>query len=228
MKLNLTDNFIISKKDLKEKNPKMDVTIHLKYLSIKKIIKYKPKKRRLKIRLELKKQYEFLKSKLPKVKIKRLGTKSKPRGMTLSIRYKELIKLKELDCIFYLSISNIDGYKKKEFKQIKSFFSVKVRIVIQVENQKKGWQKYEDRIVIIQAKSFKKAEKRVVKELKKTETPYLNPFGCLVKWKFEKVLNCYETFIEDKKEFDFKYGTEVFSEIKRRKIKKSKSWKKQW
>jgi hypothetical protein len=226
MKLNITDNFIISNRDLKDKNPKMDVAIHLKYPSIKNLVNYTPKKRKKKVKLELKKQYLFLKNKLPKVK--RLGSKKKPRGITLSIRYKELIKVKKIDCISLILISNINGYKKKKTKEIKSFFTVNVRINIQVENQKKGWQEYENRLVIIKAKSFKKAEEKVVKELKKAETPYLNPFGYLVKWKFEKVLDCYETFIEDKNEFDFKYGTEVFSQIKRRKIKKSKIWKKQW
>ena len=228
MKLNITDNFIISKKDLKIKNPKMDVTIRLKYPRIESIIKYQPKKRKQKIELELKKQYDFLKAKLPKGKTKRLGAKNKPSGIKLSLKYKDLVKLKKLNCISFVSVSNIDGFQKKEATLVKPFFSVKVRIIIQIENQKKGWQEYEDRIVIIQAKSLKKAEKKVLKKLKKEEITYLNPFGYLVKWKVEKVLDCYHSFIEDKSEFDFKGGTEVFSRIKRRKFKKSKGWKKQW
>lgn len=228
MKLNITNDFIISKKDLKSKNPKIKASIHLKYPSIETVIKYKPKKRRQKIDSELKKRYNRLKNKLPNIKIKRLGLKNKPSGMTLSLKYKDLVKLKKLSCISFISILNVDGFQKKEVDKRKSFFSVKVRIAIQIENQKKGRQKYENRVVIVKAESFEKAEKQVLKGLKKIEEPYLNSYGCLVKWKVEKVLACYHTFIEDKKEFDFEYGTEIFSQIKGRQLKKSNRWKKQW
>lgn len=227
MKLHITQHFKISKRDLVAKNPKIKVRLYLKYPALKGLLKFKPKERRRRIKLELQARYQLLKASLPKTKFERIGSKKSPAGMVLSLKYKDLLEISKLECLSSISIVKIKGSKKKTSKICAQFFSVKVRIAIQVEGVKKGDQSYEDRIIIVKATSFENAEKKILEDLKQDE-PYLNPYGALVRWKFEKVLDSYETYIEDKREFDLEHGVEVFSEIKKRKLKSKYVWEKQW
>lgn len=227
MKLHLTDNFEISTGDLETLNPLIKVDIYLQYPEIKDLIKSSPKERRKAIGLELQNSYQQLKEMLPELKLKRIGDKNRPSGMTTVLNYQELLEVAKLESISAISIINIKGYEEKKNKPKKEYFSVKVRIAIQIEGKKKGSQDYENRIVIVKAKSFEKAVKKVIKGLEKEE-PYLNPYGHLVKWKFEKILDCYKTCIEDKSEFDLKYGVEIFSQIKKRKLTKELVFEEQW
>jgi hypothetical protein len=227
MKLRITQNFKISKRDLVTKNPKIKVRIHLKYPALEGLLQFKPKERRRRIKLELQEKYQLLKTSLPKTKFERIGLKKRPSGMVLSLKYKELLKVSKLAYLSNISIVNVKGSKKKKSKLCAQFFSVKVRIAIQIEGVRKGDQEYADRIITVKATSFENAEKKVVKELKEDE-PYLNPYGVLVRWKFEKVLDSYETYIDDKDEFDLEHGVEVFSEFNRRKLKPKHVWERQW
>ena len=104
--------------------------------------------------------------------------------------------------------------KKTNFKEKKRFISVKARVAIQVEGVKKGKQKYENRILIIKAKSFKSAKKKLRREFKKYQKSYLNPAGKLVRWKLEKFIDFFETDVYESSDFNNKSGNEIFSVLK--------------
>lgn len=54
----------------------------------------------------------------------------------------------------------------------------------------------------MKAENLNKAEKKLRKEVKTREEPYLNAQGQLVRWKFESIEERYHTFIESKNDFD--------------------------
>ena len=214
-------------KKIKKENPKLIIRVHLKYTHYTEVVKYAPKKRMQLIESKRNKMYNELCKKLDAVG-KPLDGNSPRRGLTYEISFSELDKLNlsRNDTVSYCSIQEIEGKKVK--KPNRSFISVKVRIGIRVEGFNKGRQSYEDRIVLVKAKSTKDAKLKVKKGVKKESVPYLNSNGRLVNWKFEKILDAYETGIVSLKEYNEKYGVEVFSRIRHRKITPLTIMKKQW
>jgi hypothetical protein len=117
----------------------------------------------------------------------------------------------------------IEGFRRKKLKSPKRrWYAVRARFAIQVERQTKGRQSYEDRIVLVRAKSFKHAMKRFRKSVK-TENysaPYLNSRGRMVRWHLERIIYVYETDLKHVSSDD----TEVYSHIKTRKMKPKYEW----
>ena len=220
-------DFKISLRDLERENPKMIIHIHLKYPDHKDLVEYAPKERLKRIHSTLRQDFKKLKKSFSG-KIKRIGKKDHPIGLTLKTTYRSLKETKSSHHINYISIDQIEGYKRKKVKVQKSFFCVKTRILIQVEGLQKGKQSYEDRFLLVKAKSFEEAEKKAIKELKAYAQPYLNPVGRLVRWKFKEVMDIYDTGILDKDLFRKEATQEVFSSIKSKKMKPAHIWQKQW
>jgi hypothetical protein len=118
-----------------------------------------------------------------------------------------------------IHIVNIEGLKMLKEKPKLTWFSVRASVAIQVEDQTKGLQEIEDRIVLLQAYSFDNAIKRLESEWKTYAEPYLNSDGELVRWQLEEIVDVFELIDE----IDPK-GTEVWSSLKRRRMKKSYEW----
>jgi hypothetical protein len=95
-------------------------------------------------------------------------------------------------------------------------------VQIQIEGQTTGMQLYEERFVLTKADTCTHAEKKVVKEMKDYETPYLNSSGEIVRWKLESIEDIYEVDLDRKN--DFTESVEVFSKFKRRKFDKKNIW----
>ena len=121
----------------------------------------------------------------------------------------------------YLFVNRIAGLRRhrKRAKPM-SFFSVRARVAIQVEGQTSGMQDVEDRIVIVKAKSFEDAEKRLKGEWERYARPYLNPEGEMVRWQLEEIVDVYDV-MEDT--IDPK-GTEVYSSFSARRMKPEYEW----
>lgn len=103
-----------------------------------------------------------------------------------------------------------------------SYFCFKVIFQVQVKGKKKGIQTIEDRFMLVKAANLEKAEAKIKKEFKDYEKPYLNPYGELVRWKFESIEESFQTFIVDKN--DFNKPVEVFSKLRTRRLKKENIW----
>ena len=120
-----------------------------------------------------------------------------------------------------MNILRIEGKRRK--RQIRSeptWFAVKARFAIQDEDLTQGMQDYEDRILLVQARSFQDAERRAMREVCRYGMVLLTATGHFYRWTFEAILNIYETFID---EID-PNGMEVCSEMKKRRIKPEYEW----
>jgi hypothetical protein len=122
------------------------------------------------------------------------------------------------------SIYRLDAFGLS-IAQLSSLGGLKIRLhprfAIQMEGQTTGLQDYEDRIVMVKARSSEDAENKLQPEFKQYGTPYLNPHGFMARWAFERVLDVYEIWDE---EIDPR-GVEVFSVLAQRRMKPEHAWK---
>ena len=168
----------------------------------------------------LRQRFQVLKKKIIAKDLELIGKKKSPRGVKIQLSFNELKKIEKLKIINSIHVTDIKGIEKKNniFENKKRFISAKARVAIQIEGIKKGKQGYENRILIVKAKSFKSAEKKLRREFKEYQKPYLNSGGRLVRWKLEKFIDFFETDICKSDSFNSKSGNEIFSVLKERKL----------
>lgn len=149
-----------------------------------------------------------------------IGTKAKPRGIRIETTKQTLKSISKLPFIGW-SFTDRDKNKKSKLKE-DSYFCFRALFQVQIEGRKTGIQTLEERHILIRADSESKAEIKVRKEFKDYEKPYLNPYGQLVRWKFESFLGSYQTFTLTEDRFDD--PVEVFSTFRGRRLKKESFW----
>jgi hypothetical protein len=182
-----------------------------------------PKDRVTYIRIKFQKDYRLITTKLAGHDFELIGTKKKPRGVKLKNDdpiIGSILKLKFIDKS--LSTGLVTKDKKTKTVLDEPYFCFKTIFQIQIEGKTKGLQTYEERFILTKADNWDKAEKKILKEVKAYEEPYLNSDGQMVRWKFESIEESYHTFIETKDDFDS--PVEVFSKLKTRKLKKDNIW----
>lgn len=81
-------------------------------------------------------------------------------------------------------------------------------------------QTYEERIVLVMARSFAEAERKVMREFRQYEAPSLNTSGYFYRSVFEAILDTYDVGDDAINP----NGTEVFSELKHRRMKPGYEW----
>jgi hypothetical protein len=203
------------------KNKRIKLIIQITQPGLNKIINLTPKER-----LEYQKERvsKFANKLANKLNIEVSITKARkleiPRIICV-IDSKILLKLKTLKEIDFITIELIESLEKIKLVQKKTlnWFAVNARFAIQIENQTKGYQSYEDRIILVKAYNCEDAAKRLQKEIKESSAPYLNMYYELVRWKFEKILRIYELIDEINEK-----GCEVYSTISNRKLKLEHQW----
>jgi Domain of unknown function (DUF4288) len=131
-----------------------------------------------------------------------------------------LAKDKEIDTITLL---RVPGHRKRRVATPRtlSWYAVRALVAIEVEEQKKGLQTTEDRILLVKAYSESDALRRLRDEWTRYESPSLNGDGYLFRWKMQKIIDIYQLF-DDR--IDPK-GTEVYSKLGSRKMKPKYRWK---
>lgn len=121
----------------------------------------------------------------------------------------------------YVKVLKIKGMsRKRETRRTPRWFAVKARFAVQIEGQTKGMQTYEERIILIWARSFAEAERKAMREFRQYETSYLTTSGHFCCWALETVLDTYDVG-DDAIDPN---GTEVFSELKQRRMKPDYEW----
>jgi hypothetical protein len=200
---------------------KIKLHVNLRHINEKSLFRFKPIRRIEK----MKRHYELLLSRVKKQwsdgPIDIAYTRRQPRGFSASVEARRVSRLLQMPEISSIWLDEIPGRKRASAKPEERWFSVKARFAIQVEGQRTGMQSYEDRIVMVKAISFQDAENKLQPEFKQYGTPYLNPHGCMARWKFERVLDVYE--VGDEK-ID-PQGVEVFSVLAQRRMKPKYAWK---
>ena len=225
-------DFKINKPNFKTENPLILVRVLFKYPDYEPFIKLKPKKRIKAIakvqRQKIKKFKAFLSIILPEQMFKIKGTKKRPYAVDLWLTFDNMKKVAEFDEFEYYDVLLLKGVPMKKKNSIKQFYSVLVRNIILEEGIRKGKQGYEDVIFFVFARSFEAAIRKARKFYKEREIIYLSSSGRLVNWKFEKVLDCYQTGFKKFDRINQKDGDEIFSRLKDRTLKTKQVWKKQW
>lgn len=174
--------------------------------------------RRLKEHLET--ALERVRSRWPGGPI-RLGNATLPWSFDSVVPARELpriLRFRELRSVF---VRKVQGLRKRPERKPLEWYAVRARIVIQIEDWEKGMETVEDRIVLVQARSFEDAERRLEPEWKQYAEPYLNPNGEMVRWQFEEVVDVYAI---GSLELDPK-GTEVYSSFRNRRVRPGMAWR---
>ncbi|MDO1451917.1 DUF4288 domain-containing protein [Rhodocytophaga aerolata] len=202
------------------------VRIHLAYPDYKTFLAYPPAARRREIARTFREAFSALKLLLKGIPFERIGSSVRPRGVKVELPLHRVGELIREDFIGHISIEAIDGLEKKAAREPEgSFWSIKARFATQIEDQESGLQPYEDRILLIKAVDEQDAQKKLLKSFESYEEPYLNASGRLVRWKFEKFLDAYDTSVSSIEAFSSEQGVEVFSELANRKLKPEDVWK---
>ncbi len=90
------------------------------------------------------------------------------------------------------------------------WYSVRLLIRCTGKGQPKRVQVYEDRIVLVRAKSHDLAQKKARKAVGKSQVPYRNPFGNMVYWRVAKIYESVELFEEEFKDGQIRDGAQVY------------------
>jgi len=200
---------------------KVKLRAHIRYPKVSSIFPLPPDERKRKTDQSLREKFQSVKKRWPAKEFEIIGTKIRPSGIEGEVEAQaiaEILTVREFDHIW---IESVQGRKRSTVPDNTLYwFGVKAIFAIQVEGKKTGLQTYEERIVILKAKTFEDAERRVLKEFKAYGNPYLNGDGEMVRWQFEKIL---DTYAIQEEELDPK-GTEVFSVLKGRRMKPEYEW----
>jgi len=213
-------------KNLKLLGDSFSIIIHLVRPPFDDLLKKDPKQRRKIIHQRRRDIYKEFVNDLTLINFKRFGSHIQPAGVIMDCTYKQLLKLNKHKLISTIVIDKPEIRKIKNVDNVEHLFSVIARFSIQIENVLKGIQSYEDRTMLIKAKNWKDAEKKLRKGFKAYSKPYLNSTGELVRWQFEEFIDSYETdyeSIENMAEHE-DIGIEVYSVMKDRRIKEDSAW----
>jgi hypothetical protein len=201
-----------------------NVTIHLKYISLHKVENLTPGDRMQAINKHFKQCFsKLLAAGLYEV-YEIIGTRSRPRGVNATLSVAEVKKIAKQNFVDSIFINSLQGGKKQSKVESLKYFCIKMIMAIQVESAKKGLQSYEERYVLIKAKTADDAYRKVESQAKEYQTPYLNSNGQMVRWILESLEDCYETDIQNSGELDQGKGIEVYSILKKRKLTKERYW----
>ena len=202
------------------------IRIHLKYPNYKDLLNLKPNERIKVIRQRKRNNYKEFISTLDKHDFSRIGSRIDPFGLEINCTKTEILKFNKDKRIENISILVSEDEADFDIESIELYYAVVTRFAIQIENRTKGLQDYEDRILMIKAKTGEEAEKKLKKGFKSYEKPYFNPLGELVRWKFEEFIDNYETSYDSLEDMltDDKEGIEIFSRLKSRRLNKDRAW----
>jgi len=195
------------------------MTIYFKYPPIGPLKKMSPKERLDVLDNKFQKYLEKIKTILGQQKFDVIGTKRKPRGIKIETDKQTLAMILKLPFI-EKSFASATNYRQKK-KEPDLFFCVRVIVQVQIEGVKNGLQTIDEQFLLVKAGNQGKAEAKVKKNLS-SDQPYLNPYGQLVRWKLDSIIDVYTPFMDDKDNFE--EPVEVFSKLRTRKLRKENIW----
>lgn len=209
---------------ISDKERVAEASIYLIYPDLATLKDLLPTERKKRIDLELSERFRELTHRISEKEYSLLGTKKRPRGIKTTLTLDALKDISTFDCIWHIFINKISSAKKKRVRASKSFYCIKMTVAIEIEGLEKGMQTFEERFVIVKAKSQDDAYLKMEKQKKSYGKPYLNSDCRQVRWRVESFDDCYETGVIKLSEFNNPEGVEVFSKLKSRKLTPERIW----
>jgi Domain of unknown function (DUF4288) len=179
-----------------------------------------PLARRAAIRRARAKQYRVVRAWWPNADYEPIGAVRAPMGIRGVLPARLVPRLSSLP-VGDVWIDAIEGRTRRQRPVAVRLFAVQARFAIQIESQVRGIQDYEDRIVVVSARTEDEAVRKLRRPFAAYGRPYLNPGGFMVRWVFERILGVYATYVT---EVD-PTGTEVFSQIRCRRMRSEHVWR---
>ncbi|GAB3839033.1 DUF4288 domain-containing protein [Hymenobacter jeollabukensis] len=221
------DEWGLGAADLSRLHNVATVQIGLTYPDYRALVQYKPRERLKRIDAHYRHDYQRLLALLSAGEMEMTGTQRRPTGVRVQLPLQQLPALLQHEFIGSIMVSKIEGMAP-QLKAVEesrpSFWCIEARFAVQIEDETKGLQLYEDRMLIITADSEAEAKKKLAADFEAYAKPYLNSAGRLVRWQFEAFLDTYRVDIESVNEFAGASGVEVFSKLKRRRIRPDREW----
>lgn len=212
-------------KKLPAEKQTVSVRIRFKYIDEKKVANLRPEERVVAIDKYFQDSYaKLLKAKLL-LSHKVTGRKRRPREVDAVLLYDHLERLARFRFVESVSVNAGKVRKAAATETGDRFFCIRMTVVIEIEEAKVGsMQLYDDRFMLIKAKSIDAAYAKMERQKKEYVKPYLNPEGHFVRWRIESLDDCFVTDITDSADLDSSEGVEVFSVLKKRKLTKERYW----
>jgi hypothetical protein len=210
--------------DLQSLSQLASVRVHLAYPGYQAVIQLAPRERLRQIDAQYRQAYQRLVALLPGTSFIRLGSRNRPTGLAASLPLAQLSLLVQQPFVSEVTIETIEGLTCQERAPEPSFWCIQARFAIQIENETKGMQKYEDRLLVIRALTEEEAKQKLLPSFEAYAEPYLNSAGLLVRWQFEDFTDSYCLDIQTVDTFLSEQGVEVFSTLNNRRLRAGMEW----
>lgn len=200
------------------------VRIQLVYPGYQSFIHLTPRERVRQIATYYRQAYHDLVALLPVATFTRIGPRNRPTGLTVRLQLSQLPLLLQQTFVGAVTIEAVEGLPFKEAVQEPGFWCIQARFAIQIENETKGMQTYEDRLLVIKALTEAEAKQKLLPSFEAYAEPYLNGAGLLVRWQFEAFTDSYCLDVQSADAFLSEQGVEVFSTLYKRRLRPEMEW----
>ncbi len=194
------------------------VSVQLRGRSVSEVANLRPRQRTVAIEASLQRQLARLRRAFPELKFVSRGG----RSWTVDVASRAnqitaLARRKEVTAVWLKAIS---GRRARKLRPSRVWFCVWAIVAVQIEGRRTGTATAEDRLVLVKARNTSDAERRVRRKTKGEARPYLNSDGELVRWVLVSVKDVFELFDE----VIDPDGTEVYSKLRRMRMRPEFSW----
>lgn len=148
-----------------------------------------------------------------------IGPEQNPIGLRCKISFTKIQSLKRHKAIGPggIIIHKLEGARRVRKKPVYSYYCMKVTAVQEIDHHEdETEQVVEERFVLIRAKSFEDAYKRMKKHEKTSCEPYMNSSFEIVRWKIIDYEDCFLTDIHSFNDLSDSNGKVVYSLLERK------------
>ena len=193
---------------------------YVRHVNEQALFRYSPKERKARMHKWYQTIVEKTANAWPTRQFTILRSGSRPYGFAATLAAADVSKLLRLTGLKDIWIESIQGRKPRKIRNAPRWYTVHAVFAIQVEEQEKGNQTFEDRFVAVKATSFGEAVRKLRPEFRQYGEPHLNPDGFMVRWQFERIVDVYDTYEEELNG----PSVEVFSALKSRRMRADLVW----
>jgi len=195
-------------------------SLQLKGRRLPALLRFPPRRRDAELRVTLKQQFKSLARRFPEAGLSSRDEQKGSWTLDGQLPANRIHALALRPEVTALAITAIDGRSVKRSQPKLAWHCVWGVVAIQVEGRRAGRIDLEDRFLLVKAYDSEDATNRLRREWERYATPYLNPYGYLVRWQLVVVKDVYA--LGDDEISD--HGTEVFSRIRSVKMKPEDRW----